>query len=92
MIRFAFFTDSEFLVVRAIAERSVELGIHKKVLDAEMDIAATAYFVPLRLTELRDADDFNFIHDLGGIRGHLNRETGLLENFFLPRFAAHQNT
>jgi hypothetical protein len=33
------------------------------------------------------ADDFNFIHDVGGIQRHMNRETGKLENCFLPRCA-----
>ena len=30
-------------------------------------------------------DDFNFLHDILGIRKHINRETGELEDCFLPR-------
>ena len=58
------------------------------VLDFQMDITAVhANGRPLRLAELAAADDFNFAHDVLGIREHLNRETGQLENCFLPRFS-----
>lgn len=56
-------------------------------MDVEMDLSATHATCPLRLAELADADDFNFSHDMGGIRRHLNRQTGELEDFFVPRFA-----
>jgi len=42
---------------------------------------------PLKLEELLEADDFNFIHDVGGIRRHMDRRTGKLTDCFLPRFA-----
>lgn len=45
---------------------------------------------PMRLKELLEADDFNFGHDVLGIRKHLNRDTGKLMDCFLPRFAAPQ--
>lgn len=57
-------------------------------LDIQMDVTATrANGNPLRLQELLDADGFNFAHDILGIRRHLNRETGKLEDFFSPRFS-----
>ena len=43
---------------------------------------------PLRLPELLAADNGNFAHDIGGIARHLDRETGELQDDFLPRFAA----
>ena len=43
---------------------------------------------PLKLAELLNAKDSDFFHDVFGIRKNLNRETGKLENDFLPRFAA----
>lgn len=43
---------------------------------------------PLRLKELAEAEDFDLNHDLFGIRRHLDRETGELGGFFVPRFAA----
>lgn len=39
---------------------------------------------------LLNADDFNFLHDLGGIARHLDRETGAITNHFLPRFTLKQ--
>lgn len=57
--------------------------------DCVMDIAACHLNGnPLKLRELIDAPDFDFIHDVFGIRQHLNRKTGQLENLFVPRFSA----
>ncbi len=57
--------------------------------DVQMDIAATHLNgCPLRLADLLAADDFNFSHDVFGIRRHLDRETGKLTGHFLPRFSA----
>ena len=33
------------------------------------------------------ADDDNFAHDFIGIQNHINRKTGMCEDFFVPRFA-----
>lgn len=58
-------------------------------LDIQMDVTAThCNGNPLRLDDLLAADDFNFAHDIYGIRRHLNRGTGKLENCFSPRFSA----
>ena len=43
---------------------------------------------PIDLDRLLAADDFNFAHDVFGISRHMDRETGLLGNFFSPRFTA----
>ena len=62
--------------------------IDYKAMDCDMDITAChANGNPLRLAELLSADDFNFCHDVLGIRRHINRETGQLENCFVPRFS-----
>lgn len=54
-----------------------------------MDLTAVhANGCPLRLGALLEAHPFDFAHDIGGIRRHLNRETGQLEDHFLPRYAA----
>jgi hypothetical protein len=42
---------------------------------------------PLRLQEFLDADNFNFAHDFFGIIDHVDRSTGKLGRFFLPRFS-----
>jgi hypothetical protein len=41
----------------------------------------------LDLDRLLAAEDFDFTHDVYGIRRHLNRNTGKLEGFFVPRLA-----
>lgn len=59
-----------------------------RVQDWAMDVTAVhANGCPLRLRELALADEFNFAHDVFGIRRHLNRETGRLGRHFVPRFA-----
>jgi len=85
-------TPEEYDLIQRIAERAdKELfrphDIDQSVLDTTMDLSATiAQGCPLRLQELLDADAGNFAHDVAGIRRHINRETGELEDFFLPRF------
>jgi hypothetical protein len=87
MVKFADFSDAEQAIVGAIVERAINTGIYNDALTAEMDIAAVYVHCPLRLSDLVIADQFNFAHDLRGIQKHINRNTGELENFFLPRFA-----
>jgi hypothetical protein len=74
-----------------IAERAVRLydqqGLKLKKLNCMMDIEAVDDSIGLRLDELLNSDIGNFAHDIGGIRRHLNRETGELEDCFVPRFA-----
>lgn len=88
------FTTSreEFDVIDKIASRAVGLGIYSRGagghMDASMDITAChANGTPLKLAALLAADDFNFAHDIGGIKRHLDRSTGELRDFFLPRFS-----
>ena len=53
-----------------------------------MDLTAAhlnAY--PLDLAGLLAADRFSFSHDVLGIVSHINRDTGKLADFFVPRFA-----
>lgn len=43
---------------------------------------------PLDLDKLAAADDFNLLHDVGGIHRHVSRDTGELTDCFRPRCAA----
>lgn len=78
----------ECIITRA--ERDIE-DYHNFVnsrTNAIMDITATHLNgCPLKLRDLLRADDFNFKHDIIGIHNHINRRTGKLEDFFLPRTA-----
>jgi hypothetical protein len=83
-------TKSERSKIVAIARRAVSMaeaaGFSYPMLDAEMDITAThANGCHLDLDRLAAADNFNFAHDIYGIRRHLDRETGKLTNCFVPR-------
>jgi hypothetical protein len=94
-IKFADLTAAEFETVRAIATRADAMyrsaGVMDQTpMDTMMDIECCHATIPLRLDELLAADDFNFSHDVGGIRRHLNRRTGEMENCFVPRFAVHE--
>jgi len=84
--------SKEFDKIKKIAMRAIALaeshGIAYDYGDAFMDIEACHAGCPLKLDALLAADDFNFSHDVMGIRRHLDRETGKLEDHFLPRFAA----
>jgi hypothetical protein len=42
---------------------------------------------PLYFKGLLEAPMQDFSHDIHGIRDHINRDTGKLEDFFTPRYA-----
>lgn len=42
---------------------------------------------PLHLERLLSSTDANFLHDIVGVVLHIDRNTGCLEDGFLPRFA-----
>lgn len=62
-------------------------------LSVDMDITAChANGNPLDLQRLLDADNFTFVHDVGGISAHIDRETGRLGDFFVPRCSIPMRT
>ena len=81
------------LVLADLAHRAYALGLRIGLKDTSlygwlMDLtAAHRNACALDLRNLLAADDFNFGHDVLGIRRHLNRETGELGGCFVPRFA-----
>lgn len=88
-------TEKEAGVIHSIAVRANREVFNgwttQTILDTEMDITAThANGCPLDLDKLLAADKFNFAHDVGGIRKHLDRNTGQLRDCFLPRCAKKQ--
>lgn len=96
-VQFADLTAAEFKTVQAIAKRAAAMyksaGVMDQTqLDTIMDIECCHATIPLRLDELLCADDFSFAHDLGGIRRHLNRQTGEMLNCFVPRFAVPETS
>lgn len=89
-------TRSEDALIAKIAARARAMAIGANAakssqLDWLMDITAChSNGCPLRLADLLDADDANFGHDVFGIRRFIDRNTGKLGGFFLPRFARHE--
>lgn len=84
-------------VISKIAHRAVAMAAQHEVpydlLSATMDLTAcVANGCPLYLSELLESNDFNFAHDVFGIRRHINRTSGQLENCFVPRFAVSNRT
>ena len=95
----------EMELIKKIVKRAESLGIVKRnkqgrklggafvydALTCDMDITAChVNCMALDLDALLQADDFNFGHDVCGIARHINRETGQLEDWFVPRFALKQ--
>lgn len=83
-----FTKDQEaILEISLIVKRARSAGIADDPMSLHMDLSAVHMTCPLKLNLLRRADEFNFIHDVCGIQRHLNRATGQLEDFFVPRYA-----
>lgn len=56
--------------------------------ELSMDMAAThANGCPLDLARMVTGSIFDVMHDVIGIRAHLDRDTGQLRDLFRPRFA-----
>ena len=89
-------TAADAKIIRKIATRACSLeaahgGRARSLMDWQMDVIAThANGNPLRLADLLEADDFNFMHDVFGICRHLDRSSGKLTGFFSPRFSQRE--
>lgn len=83
-------SKDDAVLIGKIIKRAMNLGL--KVgdsLSAHMDISACiAQGCPLKLQEWLDAPNFDFVHDFYGIQRHIDRNSGTLTDFFLPRCAA----
>ena len=85
-------TPAEREIIERIAKRAVALyrkygNTDVDELDIQMDLEAChCNGCPLRLADMEQADNFNFMHDVTGINVHLKHDTGKLERCFLPRF------
>lgn len=87
-------SDEDYTLIDGIVGRAVMMAerngqaLPNDRLQLTMDLCACHLNgCPLKLAELLQADDFNFAHDVWGIRRHMNRTTGKLADCFLPRFA-----
>ena len=82
-------TKKDTLAIRAIVKRVVRIQKNVDSMSTTMDIEAChTHGCKLDLDKLAKFDDFNLMHDVCGINRHIDRETGELQNCFLPRCAA----
>ncbi len=86
-------TREESLVIDEIIRRFQNLAPDSQAASDKvglmMDIEAChCNGCPLRLDELLQSNNFDFLHDVAGIYRNLDRLTGTLQDCFLPRFAA----
>ena len=81
-------TKEQLNLIEKIAEKVISKNPGFDKLDIEMDLT---YCIEggcsLRLEDMLKADDFNLLHDICGINGHLDHFTYKLTNGFWPRFA-----
>jgi len=93
MTEFAKFTDQESKAVQIIIARANRMAKRMdQPLDRfslRMDLAAVHLHTPINFMGLLSAPDFDFGHDVFGIMRHIDRETGQLMDFFLPRCASN---
>lgn len=80
------------IVTRVQEEFATKRGYSSfDVLGAVMDLELTHYFYPLRLEALKAAMWSHLIHDIAGIKKHLNRDTGELRDGWTPRYIDSEN-
>lgn len=79
-------TENEKVLVKMITARAKGMLKRYDETDMRMDlIAVHSNDVKLDFKKLLYFDDFNFLHDVAGIRNNINRHNGKLMNHFLPR-------
>ena len=93
-----FKTDEHSMdLINKIADRARKNPIIKRKMYPEkitllMDLTAIHVTIGLRLQDMLETpNDFDLIHDIGGIYRHLDRRTGELMDHFCPRFAKRED-
>jgi len=86
-------TRNELELIEEITRRATK-GIRRdpdiNFMTMMMDIEAVHSQWPLCLEEFLNAPEYDFWHDIYGIRRHLNRETLQLEDGFVPRYTKQE--
>lgn len=82
------FDKSRFMTYVKIAQRAEGMGIYNgERINLLMDIENADKAFNLKLDELLNADDGNFVHDVIGIVNNIDRRNPTDFNFFVPRYA-----
>ena len=83
--KFEFHADEAIVSIAKRANRLLGVDVMDTIMDLEI---VHENGCNIDLDGLLKANDGDFGHDVGGIRRHVNRSTGKLENCFVPRYAA----
>lgn len=82
-------TREDFGKVSEIVKRAREIHPEIDTVSLSMDLIAThSNGCEMDWDKLIAADNFNFMHDISGIMNCIDRNTGKLQNCFLPRCSA----
>ena len=78
----------EMTLIMKIVERADEEGLMNfDRISLMLDIETAHKEIGLRLSDLLNADEFNFAHDIVGIQANIDRRSKTITNCFLPRYA-----
>lgn len=84
-------TKEKFMMYVKIAQRAEGMDLYKgERITFLMDLENADNVFNLRLEDLLNADDGNFVHDIVGIVNNIDRSNPTDFNFFVPRFAKNQ--
>ena len=68
-------TKEKYMQYVKVAERAEKLGYEGERVSLLMDIESADNHFKMRLEDWLEADDFNFMHDVYGIVGSIDRTT-----------------
>jgi len=77
-------TDQDINKLQLIMKRCIG-KLEGSWIDLEMDITAAHLAGQIDLQTLLEFDEMNFMHDVCGIRRHIDRSSGKMRDCFLPR-------
>lgn len=81
-------TETILKIITRAAKLLALNGLTVDTTESLMDLKAChANGTPLDFEKFLGFDDLNFVHDFMGIRNHMDRNTGKLVDFFVPRCA-----
>lgn len=90
MIDWMSLTDEDVSAINRITKKAIQMMpiMSFRFMELEMDLQAAHLGCRLDLDQLENGDNGDFAHDVVGISKNIDRETGQLQNCFLPRCAA----
>jgi len=88
MIDWQNLTELENQLIISIGRRAKKLGVTRDAVSLQMDISAAHLCKPLKLLELYQSKDVDFLYDIKGIQKNIDLPTGKMKNRFVPKCTA----